>query len=432
MRQKFNNSLRNEIPSTKEENKLPSLDEIFHNLSPKEVHQFHYNLPKSPSGGSFSTRNNHILIPSLDAESLSSSRNKFLPIEHNNQHHYNPNLNNSLLNPTNNSMILPRQNVQRCQKIANESSKNLLPSGGGYQPMESITNSISGRNSSINNYFPQSIRPSKHYPQSTGTLISQFYSDNSNSLMIHNPVYEQEQEYSMMPTSSTFQPPIPQNTKQLYSLMPPLSSKGQLLPSSPMLPSLPSMHSKIAPSPSMITSRIPSVCQPSLSHMNTEYYYTGPEYSRTTQCSQIHSSPATWNYLPRQGQNYENHTFPGPPYKIKSESNVDHQEGIMDCQTNISTFNSKTSHFKYRSYSQKSIKEGMIHKRKRQNIPKEITRILISWLEKHLSNPYPTNKEKTELLQKTNLTIQQLDTWFINTRKRKVNEMKKNLKKQDN
>ena len=40
------------------------------------------------------------------------------------------------------------------------------------------------------------------------------------------------------------------------------------------------------------------------------------------------------------------------------------------------------------------------------------------WLEKHLDNPYPSDKEMNEFLDNSNLTMTQIRNWFANKRRR--------------
>lgn len=63
-------------------------------------------------------------------------------------------------------------------------------------------------------------------------------------------------------------------------------------------------------------------------------------------------------------------------------------------------------------------------RKRRQNLPKATTDILLNWLKQNLDRPYPNSQEKTELVHKTGLTFQQLDNWFINARRRKVKNLK--------
>ena len=57
-------------------------------------------------------------------------------------------------------------------------------------------------------------------------------------------------------------------------------------------------------------------------------------------------------------------------------------------------------------------------KRKRSNFSKKDKELLIDWLHQHAEYPYPTDEEKEELLEKVSMTKDQLETWFVNNRKR--------------
>ncbi|OAD72245.1 Homeodomain-like DNA binding domain-containing transcription factor, partial [Phycomyces blakesleeanus NRRL 1555(-)] len=59
-----------------------------------------------------------------------------------------------------------------------------------------------------------------------------------------------------------------------------------------------------------------------------------------------------------------------------------------------------------------------IKKRRRGNLPKEVTEFLKTWLVRHKKHPYPTEKEKLELAYRTGLTVNQISNWFINARRR--------------
>lgn len=88
--------------------------------------------------------------------------------------------------------------------------------------------------------------------------------------------------------------------------------------------------------------------------------------------------------------------------------------------SDVSTFGSNTS-----------TSTATNKKKKRCNLPKKTTKILIDWLNDNLNNPYPNSKEKFELIMKTGLTNQQLSNWFINARRRKINNLRENQVKQN-
>ncbi|KAJ3308797.1 hypothetical protein HDV04_000784 [Boothiomyces sp. JEL0838] len=58
------------------------------------------------------------------------------------------------------------------------------------------------------------------------------------------------------------------------------------------------------------------------------------------------------------------------------------------------------------------------NKRGRQNHTYKQNELLKDWMQAHRSNPYPTEEEKLQLMKETGLTLMQVNTWFINARRR--------------
>ncbi|ORZ21582.1 MEIS-TALE class homeobox protein, partial [Absidia repens] len=54
--------------------------------------------------------------------------------------------------------------------------------------------------------------------------------------------------------------------------------------------------------------------------------------------------------------------------------------------------------------------------RRRGNLPKHVTEFLKYWLLQHKKHPYPTERQKLELAQRTGLAVNQISNWFINAR----------------
>ena len=48
----------------------------------------------------------------------------------------------------------------------------------------------------------------------------------------------------------------------------------------------------------------------------------------------------------------------------------------------------------------------------------QAVQMMLDWLRKHQDNPYPNDDEKEMLIQKTKLTINQINYWFTNARRR--------------
>ncbi|GIX77004.1 hypothetical protein CDAR_539751 [Caerostris darwini] len=62
-------------------------------------------------------------------------------------------------------------------------------------------------------------------------------------------------------------------------------------------------------------------------------------------------------------------------------------------------------------------------KQKRGVLPKHATSIMRSWLFQHIVHPYPTEDEKKQIAHQTNLTLLQVNNWFINARRRILQPM---------
>lgn len=62
-------------------------------------------------------------------------------------------------------------------------------------------------------------------------------------------------------------------------------------------------------------------------------------------------------------------------------------------------------------------------KSKRGILPKHATNIMKQWLFQHIVHPYPTEDEKKQIASQTNLTLIQVNNWFINARRRILQPM---------
>ncbi|XP_076686542.1 homeobox protein PKNOX2 isoform X2 [Andrena cerasifolii] len=103
-------------------------------------------------------------------------------------------------------------------------------------------------------------------------------------------------------------------------------------------------------------------------------------------------------------------TVAGSPSPAPSE---DEDEG---CGTGTAASNHSSGH----GGSHSSIKKG---RQKRGVLPKQATSIMRTWLFEHLVHPYPTEDEKRQIAGQTNLTLLQVNNWFINARRRILQPM---------
>ncbi|KAL0479763.1 homeobox protein PKNOX [Acrasis kona] len=60
----------------------------------------------------------------------------------------------------------------------------------------------------------------------------------------------------------------------------------------------------------------------------------------------------------------------------------------------------------------------LLRSKKRGNLPKHATNVLKTWLFSNFLHPYPSEQQKVELSSQTQLTITQINNWFINARVR--------------
>ncbi|CAO3660195.1 unnamed protein product [Rhizopus stolonifer] len=105
--------------------------------------------------------------------------------------------------------------------------------------------------------------------------------------------------------------------------------------------------------------------------------------------------------------------------KVGLERQFSHAETnhiIEDGKEAYSAFDS-SPHFINEPPFNQSYKSHSTRKR-RGNLPKEVTEFLKQWLLLHKRHPYPTEREKQQLADETGLMVSQISNWFINARRR--------------
>ncbi|EFA78674.1 hypothetical protein PPL_08133 [Heterostelium album PN500] len=63
--------------------------------------------------------------------------------------------------------------------------------------------------------------------------------------------------------------------------------------------------------------------------------------------------------------------------------------------------------------------------KKNSNLSKDATSVLKEWFINNLVKPYPTQSEKEELASQSGLTVAQVSNWFINSRRRNLDRLRK-------
>ncbi|ERM96522.1 homeobox protein HD1 isoform X2 [Amborella trichopoda] len=64
------------------------------------------------------------------------------------------------------------------------------------------------------------------------------------------------------------------------------------------------------------------------------------------------------------------------------------------------------------------VREEILRKRRAGKLPGDTTSVLKQWWQQHSKWPYPTEDDKTRLVDETGLQLKQINNWFINQRKR--------------
>ncbi|EFN66376.1 Homeobox protein homothorax [Camponotus floridanus] len=107
-------------------------------------------------------------------------------------------------------------------------------------------------------------------------------------------------------------------------------------------------------------------------------------------------------------EKYFDITVAGSPSPVASE---DEEEAASNAASNHAG-NHRSNH--------SSARKG---RQKRGVLPKHATSIMRTWLFQHLVHPYPTEDEKRQIASQTNLTLLQVNNWFINARRRILQPM---------
>ncbi|KAL0092017.1 Homeodomain-like DNA binding domain-containing transcription factor [Phycomyces blakesleeanus] len=84
--------------------------------------------------------------------------------------------------------------------------------------------------------------------------------------------------------------------------------------------------------------------------------------------------------------------------------------------------NTIADHHQMQQQQKQPVKDAA-KKRRRGNLPREVTEFLKHWLIQHKAHPYPSEKEKGDLACRTGLTVNQISNWFINARRRILQPM---------
>ncbi|MCJ1234850.1 hypothetical protein MMC14_002813 [Varicellaria rhodocarpa] len=137
--------------------------------------------------------------------------------------------------------------------------------------------------------------------------------------------------------------------------------------------------------------------------LHQEYGNLGHSHSHT---DPEFSSPSANNQLAHNGtQAAQNYQYSGAQYLERPP------------------YNNESGSANYLSFEAGGDYGDSKHKRRRGNLPKQVTDRLRNWFQEHVGHPYPTEEEKQMLMTQTGLTMSQISNWFINARRRNLPQM---------
>jgi hypothetical protein len=150
--------------------------------------------------------------------------------------------------------------------------------------------------------------------------------------------------------------------------------------------------------------------------------YEFPAYTPDRSTTASHLSPLL--PLPSTSQDQNKHiqlSITTESDKEERDDDIEHFEAeekqtMTKNPSTIISFNTTT--FINEPEFHHTYRPNISRKRRRENLPKQVTEFLKQWLVLHKKHPYPTEREKQKLADETGLMVNQISNWFINARRR--------------
>ncbi|KAI1899098.1 hypothetical protein AGOR_G00057990 [Albula goreensis] len=133
----------------------------------------------------------------------------------------------------------------------------------------------------------------------------------------------------------------------------------------------------------------------------------------TVNPTQVVAGMSQWHTTPTGGTVYQPVTVVTPQGQVVTQAISPGTIRIQNTQLQLQ-LNQDLSFFNHDDGSSKN---------KRGVLPKQATNVMRSWLFQHIGHPYPTEDEKKQIATQTNLTLLQVNNWFINARRRILQPM---------
>ncbi|KAK6292553.1 hypothetical protein J4Q44_G00371370 [Coregonus suidteri] len=133
----------------------------------------------------------------------------------------------------------------------------------------------------------------------------------------------------------------------------------------------------------------------------------------TVNPTQVMAGMSPWHTTTTGGTVYQPVTVVNSQGQVMSQTISPHTIHIQNTQLQLQ-LNQDLSFFNHDDSSSKN---------KRGVLPKQATNVMRSWLFQHIGHPYPTEDEKKQIATQTNLSLLQVNNWFINARRRILQPM---------
>ncbi|KAI3405127.2 CUP9 [Candida oxycetoniae] len=249
-----------------------------------------------------------------------------------------------------------------------------------------------------------------------------------------------------LPPISNILIPLAQQQQQQQQQQPHPQSQPQLqqLPQQQILPAvshLQQSYSQVPPT-SITAANYTTTTNDRLQSFSKSPIPTTTSYtsSNASSVSSPTSLPYHHQYSRQQSSSlppqYPPHHYLAPPQMIRSNSHSNSFSAAINSAvsspsrslSSSSTPSIPSSSSSSSSNTNPNSSSSYSKRKTRNNLPKEITFVLLRWLNDHLNHPYPNSFEKNQLMMSTGLNQQQLSNWFINARRRKIKSLKEQKK----
>ncbi|KAE8268230.1 hypothetical protein A4X09_0g4114 [Tilletia walkeri] len=176
----------------------------------------------------------------------------------------------------------------------------------------------------------------------------------------------------------------------------------------------------------------------SVNHASHEQYQQQQVRPSTNHSSNAHRSWSYVNALPAASASYHNNSGPTSNSAFRSQESSNPVMSSARILTHLTYPDHAAPHAQEPHGMSNSSSKGSIGTNddsqanqlepdldsdngtvpRRGNFPRQVTEYLRQWLFTHRDHPYPSDQEKRDMAQYTNLDLRQLNNWFINARRR--------------